>query len=70
VAPSDYHLFVKLKESLRGTRFEEVDALIATAKRGLRRAGPQLYHSGVRQLKGTEIMWISDILFLMEVSTY
>jgi hypothetical protein len=32
VAPSDYHLFGKLKESLRGTRFEDDDAFITAKK--------------------------------------
>jgi transposase len=35
-APSDYLLFGKLKESHRGTRLKDVDALITAAKRSLR----------------------------------
>jgi hypothetical protein len=49
VAPSDYHLFGKLNESLRGTRFED-DALITATKRWLRRAGPEFYRAGIRAL--------------------
>jgi hypothetical protein len=49
VAPSDYDLFGKLKESLRGTRFED-DALITAAKRWLRRAGPEFYRAGIQAL--------------------
>jgi transposase len=70
VAPTDYHLFGKLKESIRRTRFEDDDALITATKRWLRCAGPEFFQGGVRQLKGTEIMWRSDILFPKDVSTY
>jgi hypothetical protein len=40
VAPSGYHLFGKLKESLRRTRFENNNALIMTTKQWLRHASP------------------------------
>jgi transposase len=50
MAPSGYHLFGKLKESLRGTRFEDDDALITATKRWLRRAGPEFYHAGIQAL--------------------
>jgi hypothetical protein len=51
VAPSDYHLFGKLKESLRGTRFEDDDdALTMAAKWRLRWAGPEFYHAGIQTL--------------------
>jgi hypothetical protein len=48
--PSDYHFFGKLKESLRGTRFEDDDALITTTKWWLRRTGPEFYHAGIQAL--------------------
>jgi hypothetical protein len=51
VVTSDYHLFGKLKESLRGTRFEDGDdALIKATKRWLRRAGPEFYRAGIQAL--------------------
>jgi hypothetical protein len=50
VAPSYYHLFGKLKESLRGTRFEDGDALITATKRSLRRAGPEFCRAGIQGL--------------------
>jgi hypothetical protein len=40
----------KLKESLRGTRFEDNGALITTTKRWLRRAGPEFYRAGIQAL--------------------
>jgi hypothetical protein len=49
VAPSDYHLFHKLKESLRGTRFEDDDVIITVAK-WFRRAGPEFNHAGIPAL--------------------
>jgi hypothetical protein len=48
VEMTDYHLFGKLKESLRGTRFEDDDALITATKRWLRRAGPEFYRAGIQ----------------------
>jgi histone-lysine N-methyltransferase SETMAR len=50
VALTDYHLFGKLKESLRGTRFEDDDALITASKQWLRHAGPEFYHAGIQAL--------------------
>jgi histone-lysine N-methyltransferase SETMAR len=47
VAPSDYHFFGKLKESIRGTKFEGDDALITATKLWLRRAGPEFYRTGI-----------------------
>ncbi|KAJ4438667.1 hypothetical protein ANN_14614 [Periplaneta americana] len=61
LVPCDYHLFGKLKESLRGTRFED-DSLVHAAKEWLRRVGPDFSRAGprskvsLRQLKGTGIM--------------
>jgi hypothetical protein len=46
LAPSDYHLFGKLKESLRGTRFEDDDALITAT----RWASPEFYRAGIQAL--------------------
>jgi hypothetical protein len=51
VAPSDYHLFGKLKESLLGTRFEDDDdAFITATKQWLRNAGPEFHHAGIQAL--------------------
>jgi hypothetical protein len=50
VALSDYHIFGKLKESLRRTRFEDDNALITVIKRWLRRAGPEFHSAGIQVL--------------------
>jgi hypothetical protein len=50
VAPSDYHLFGKLKESLRGTRFEGDHALITAAKWWPRLDGPEFYPAGIQAI--------------------
>jgi hypothetical protein len=50
VEMTDYHLFGKLKESLRGTRFEDDDALITATKWWLKQAGPESYHAGIQAL--------------------
>jgi hypothetical protein len=50
IAPSDYHLPGKLKESLRGTRFEDDDAIIMTTTQRLRRAGPEFCRAGIQAL--------------------
>jgi hypothetical protein len=50
VAPSDYHLFGKLKESLPGTRFEEDDAIITATKQWFRRTGPKFDCAGLQAL--------------------
>jgi histone-lysine N-methyltransferase SETMAR len=43
LAPSDYHLFGKLKDSLRGSKFEDDESLVAAVKNCLRNAGPEFY---------------------------
>ncbi|KAJ4432976.1 hypothetical protein ANN_15233 [Periplaneta americana] len=80
LAPCSYHLFGKLKESLRGTRFEDDDFLVHAAKEWFKHVGPDFYcaciqyrpsfQGGVRQLKGMGIMWKRDILFLKNVSAF
>lgn len=40
----------ELKESLRGTRFEDDNALITATKQWLRRAGPEFYRAGIQAL--------------------
>ena len=37
---------LKLKESLRGTKFQDDDSLVNAAKLWLRRAGPDFYRAG------------------------
>ncbi|KAJ4440364.1 hypothetical protein ANN_08503 [Periplaneta americana] len=48
--PCDYHLFGKLKESLRVTRFEDDDFLVHATKEWLRRVGPDFYRGGIQAL--------------------
>lgn len=50
LAPCEYHLFGKLKESLRGTKFQDDDSLVNAAKLWLRRAGPDFYRAGIQAL--------------------
>ncbi|PSN48095.1 hypothetical protein C0J52_13259 [Blattella germanica] len=45
LAPCDYHLFGKLKESL-----QDDDSLVNAAKLWLRRAGPDFYLAGIQAL--------------------
>ena len=45
LAPCDYHLFGKLKESL-----QDDDSLVNAAKLWLRRAGPDFYRAGIQAL--------------------
>jgi histone-lysine N-methyltransferase SETMAR len=45
VAPSDYHLFVKLMEFLPRTRFKDNDALVMVTKQWLGYTGPGFYHA-------------------------
>jgi hypothetical protein len=78
VAPPDYHLFGTLKESFHETRFENVMLSLWLLNNGsdelvlsfIMLAYWPKFQGGVRQLKGMEIMWRSDILFLKDVSTY
>jgi transposase len=41
LAPSDYHLFGKLKDSIRGTKFEDDGSLVAPVKKWLKSADPE-----------------------------
>jgi histone-lysine N-methyltransferase SETMAR len=50
LAPSDYHLFGKLKDSLRGSKFEDDESLVAAAKNCLMNAGPEFYKAGIQAL--------------------
>ncbi|KAJ4441066.1 hypothetical protein ANN_10916 [Periplaneta americana] len=48
LAQCDYHLFGKLKESLRGTSFEDDDSLVHAAKEWLKRGGPDFYRVDIQ----------------------
>jgi histone-lysine N-methyltransferase SETMAR len=50
LAPSDRHLFGELKDSLRGSKFEDDESLVAAAKNYLRDAGPEFYKAGIQAL--------------------
>lgn len=50
LSPCDYHLFGKLKDSLRGTRFEDDDSLVHAAKQWLQHVGPDFYRAGIQAL--------------------
>jgi hypothetical protein len=49
-APSDYHLFSKLKDSIRGTKFEDDDSLVAFVKKCLKSADPEFNCTGIHAL--------------------
>jgi hypothetical protein len=58
----------KLKDSIRGTKFEDDDSLVASVKQCLRSADPEFYRAGmpllrggVRQLRETETTLKSSI---------
>jgi hypothetical protein len=50
LAPSDYHLIGKLKDSIRGTKFEDDDSLVASVKKWLKSADPEFYRAGIHAL--------------------
>jgi hypothetical protein len=50
MAPSDCQICGKVKESLRGTRFEDDDALITALNGGSYSAGPEFYCAGIQAL--------------------
>jgi histone-lysine N-methyltransferase SETMAR len=50
VAPSDCHLFGKLKEPFHRTKFDDDDAIITATKQWLRRTGPEIYRAGIQAL--------------------
>jgi histone-lysine N-methyltransferase SETMAR len=50
LAPSDFHLFGKLKKNLRGQRFETNDEAKAEVNRWLRAQSPEFYKSGIEAL--------------------
>jgi histone-lysine N-methyltransferase SETMAR len=50
LAPSDYHLFGKLKDGLRGTHFPDDESLVTAAKQWLKDAGGEFYRAGIQAL--------------------
>jgi hypothetical protein len=50
MAPSDYHLFGILKDSIRGTKFEDDNSLVASVKKWLKSADPEFYRAGIHTL--------------------
>jgi histone-lysine N-methyltransferase SETMAR len=50
LAPSNYHLFGKLKDSLRGSKFEDDESLVAAAKNFPRNADHEFYKAGIQAL--------------------
>jgi histone-lysine N-methyltransferase SETMAR len=75
LAPSDYLLFGKLEDIIRGTPFEDDDSLVASVKSisealvlsFTTRAYMPLFRGGVRQLRETETTLNNSILFLKAV---
>jgi hypothetical protein len=57
------------KKASDRTRFEDCDALVVATKQWLSCVGPEFNCAGIRHLKGIEIMWRSDILFLKNIAT-
>ena len=50
LAPSDYHLFGKLKDGLRGTHFTNDESLVPASKKWLKAAGEEFYRTGIQAL--------------------
>jgi histone-lysine N-methyltransferase SETMAR len=50
LAPSDFHLFGLLKDSLRGRRFADDDELKHSVREELRRFSKELYATGIQRL--------------------
>lgn len=50
LAPSDYHLFGKLKDDLRGIHFPDDESLVTAAKQWLKAAGEEFYRAGIQAL--------------------
>ena len=50
LAPSDYHLFGKLKDELRGTRFDNNEDLVTAVKQWFKRARSEFYPTGIHDL--------------------
>jgi len=50
LAPSDYHLFPKLKEFLGGKRFTDIDELKKEVLKWFREVGTQFYADGINKL--------------------
>ena len=77
LAPCDYHLFGKLKDPFaeRGQKMTPLCTLLKSGSDALVQTFTVLVYRPsflgyVRQLKGTGIMWKSDILFLEDASTF
>jgi histone-lysine N-methyltransferase SETMAR len=50
LAPSDFHLFVLLKDALRGRRFADDDELKHSVSEELRRFSKEFYATGIQHL--------------------
>jgi len=50
LAPSDYHLFGKLKEPLRGTHYESLKALQSDLKKWIRDTPKEFFEAGLKLL--------------------
>ena len=50
LAPSDYQLFGKLKDGLRGTHFPDDESLVTAAKQWFKDAGGEFYRAGIQAL--------------------
>lgn len=51
LAPSDFHLFPKLKEFIRGTKFEDDDAVMAAVKEFFESRDNDFFLEGIRKLE-------------------
>jgi hypothetical protein len=50
LAPSDIHLFVSLKDALRGTHFEDDNSIIEAVRKWLHRQDKCWYRQGIHAL--------------------
>ncbi len=50
LAPSDYHLFPRLKKELGGKRFATHSELVSEVNHMLQNLGTQFYHEGIEKL--------------------
>jgi hypothetical protein len=49
LAPLDYHLFGKLKDSMHGTKFKDNASIVTIMKQWLQNAGPEFYCEGIHE---------------------